>query len=801
MSRIVHFPPFELRPTTRSLLRNGQPVPLGARALDLLMVLVDARGALVTKEQLLQRVWPGLVVEEANVHVQVSLLRKVLGTGAIATVPGLGYRFAWPIGEGGGEHAVPHNLPAERTAFVGREADVSAAVQGLGAARWLTLAGIGGTGKTRLALRAARAAMPRFPDGVWWVDLAGIDEGGRLAPAIARATACPVSDEAQAEQALADHLKERRSLLVLDNCEHLLDAVATQGQLLLQACAGLTVLATSREAIALPGERVLPVRPLALPTSDAAFEALEACESVQLFVQAAIRAHPEFVLEPGNASSVAELCREVDGLPLALELAASQMQVIAPAQLLGLLRDRFRALGGPRRALARQATLRAVIQWSWEHLSPGEQTLLSALAVCAGGSDLETLQALMLPEAGGADAGLSLLGGLARLSDLSLITVTHRGAVARYRLLETVAQFALEQMGDRPGRLLALRHAHLDHFVMRTARWAAAWNGPDPAATLREADDEQANGARALDWALACGRWLDALRLAHHLFPWWTARSGAVHALETFERVFEAVPPHATDPLVAEVLCHAASVALRRGLPERARALAERGARRADASDALSARLDARIMLARVDERQGRLDDARARLDPVIVQARQQGLDKVLGDALNVLGQVQLEQKDVEGARVSFEESAQQSQRAGHLYDIAIDQLCLAIPALESGDAAQARHWMRAAAPLLTQVDHRYVEQMWLDLSAWVAAVEGDWRRAVESFRLADRFAASLQHGRSDHWRRVSGESLAHARAALGDAAWEAACVAGEAAPLQDAVARATAWVVGERGG
>ena len=794
MPRILRFPPFELRPTARTLLREGRPVPLGARALDVLLALVEGRGELVTKDQLMERGWPGLVVEEANIHVQISLLRKVIGSDAIATVPGLGYRFAWPVSDAANASPVPHNLPAERTAFVGREAALAAAQRQLDAARLMTLVGIGGTGKTRLARRLAESMMPRFPDGVWWVDLASVDDTGRVGQAIAQAAGCPVVDDVEPTKALADHLLHRRTLLVLDNCEHVIEAVARQVDLLLSQVPGLTVLATSRDALALSGEATVPVRPMAVPPAGASDD--DRCESVRLFVQAASQAHPDFTIVPTNAADIGDICRELDGLPLAIELAAAQMQVVSPSQLLAMLRERFRVLGGPRRALARQQTLRTVIQWSWEHLRLSEQRLLSALAVCVGGCDLETVLALVGPQGGDIAGAADTLAGLSRLSDLSLITVAHAGQVARYRLLETVTQFALEKISDGGDDLRVLRDRHLAHFVGRATRWATGWNGPDHEATLREADCNHENAARAMDWAVATDRWRDAVLLANHLFPWWMSRAGAHGALEAIERVLIVVPIDTADPVVADLLCHASSVAMRRGQLARSRELALRGARVAGRSGVPEAILDARIMVARIDEREGLLEAASTGLGPVIDEARQRGLDKVLGDALNVLGQVQLERKDLDAARASLIESALISQRLGHRYDIAVDGLCLATLALEADDAPEARRWMRTVAASRAAVDHRYVDQMWLDLAAWLAAAEGDWKRAVFSFRVADRFAASLQHGRSEHWRRVSGRCLEQARAAIGDAAWQAAWAGGELAALRAAVSDVDSWIV-----
>ena len=483
-------------------MRHGQPVRLGSRAFDVLLVLTQAGGALVSKDDLMQRAWPGLVVEEANVHVQISQLRKLLGADAIATVQGVGYRFARLLQADGSALGQRHNLPAERTPFVGRASALTAARERLEASRLVTLVGIGGIGKTRLALRLAARAVDEMPDGAWWVDLGPNDDPSRVGASIAQALGCRIDPKASARQALVDHLRSRRLLLVLDNCEHVLEAAAREIEALLDAAPGLLVLTTSREALGIPGETVMPVRPLETPTAQSSLAAMDGFESVRLFLQAAVQAHPDFVLDDANAADIAAICREVDGLPLAVELAAAQMQVLAPQQLLQVLRERFEVLGGPRRALPRQQTLRTIINWSWQNLGPMEQGLLSAVAGCAGGGDLDAVVGLADPRSSTAEA----VSGLARLADLSLITVVHGATAARYRVLETVSQFVVEKLTDC-GELAALRDRHLAHFCRRTTGWGSDWGGPHDARALADADLNHENVARAIDWALSRHRW------------------------------------------------------------------------------------------------------------------------------------------------------------------------------------------------------------------------------------------------------------------------------------------------------
>jgi DNA-binding winged helix-turn-helix (wHTH) protein len=289
---------FVLQPGERRLLDDGIPVALEPRTLDLLIALVERAGRLVTKDELLERIWPGKIVEEANLHVHVSSLRKVLDGGAIATVTGHGYRFTEsvlhvdvatfpPI-------AHPHNLPHPHDNFIGREDELLLLTQGLDRARLLTLTGIGGAGKTRLAIRLAECVAGSFPDGVCFVDLAPVAEGERVARAVAAALEMREEADKPIAETLIRHLAGRRRLLVLDNCEHLVEACAALTGRLLAAASPLRILVTSRERLDIAGEWVVPVRSLTMPppASDADAKMLVGFESVRLFVERARPAAP-----------------------------------------------------------------------------------------------------------------------------------------------------------------------------------------------------------------------------------------------------------------------------------------------------------------------------------------------------------------------------------------------------------------------------------------------------------------------------------------------------------------------------
>lgn len=482
---------FEVLPAQRQLLVEGKPAVLGARAFDLLLCLVEHRDRLVGKDELMARVWPGVVVEENNLTVQVSALRKVLGAAAIATLPGRGYRFTLvmppeslpselpavgpstkanpaPALSALDTSAAPHNLPAERSSFIGREQETAAVRGAIMGHRLVTLTGIGGSGKTRLALHVGAlelAAEPgRFPDGVFFVDLAPVADPNLVAQTLA--TACgltpgdsPAGISRSFIERLVSALAPRRCLLLLDNCEHLLDAAADTVDKLLAGCAHLVLLTTSREALGMEGEQVVPVPSLAVPDEFAPYAVTDA---MRLFADRAHAAQSTFRLDAQTLPAVAEICRRLDGIPLAIEFAAARVSHLSPAQVAERLGDRFRLLTGGRRRIARQQTLAAALDWSHDLLVVPEKTLFRRLAVFAGGFSLAAAEGVCSDDQVGRREVLDHVGSLVAKS---LVTVgqDERGET-RYRLLETVRLYAQGKL-DAADETRTLRSRHRDRYL------------------------------------------------------------------------------------------------------------------------------------------------------------------------------------------------------------------------------------------------------------------------------------------------------------------------------------------------
>ncbi len=396
-----------------------------------------------------------------------------------------------------------NNLPSELTSFVGRRAELTQIDDPLQRARLLTLTGAGGCGKTRLALQAAADAMDRHPDGVWWVELARLEDPTLLPAAVIGALGLREVLDRALQDTLVEHLRDRRALVVLDNCEHLLTACAELADVLLRGCPSLTILATSRAPLGVPGETTWRVPSMSLPAEPQSepIEALRQSDAVSLFIDRAMQVRRNFTITTANAPAVAQICHDLDGIPLAIELAAARVRMLAPEQIARALSDRFHLLtGGARTAMPRHQTLQASIDWSHELLNDGERTLLRRLAVFAGGWTLDAADQVCPGDGIHRYDVLDLLTGLV---DKSLVTTDEHGTETRYRLLETVRQYATGRLAEA-GEVDGLRDRHLAYHLAlaQTAEPQVLGAGRDEPA-LRSLAAELPNLRAALERAAA----------------------------------------------------------------------------------------------------------------------------------------------------------------------------------------------------------------------------------------------------------------------------------------------------------
>ncbi|MFE4756792.1 ATP-binding protein [Streptomyces mirabilis] len=414
------------------------------------------------------------------------------------------------------------NLPAAVTSFVGRRQEIGEVRRLLGAARLVTLTGAGGVGKTRLAIETGAEASPAFADGVWLVDLAPVRQPELVAQAVVTALGIPDQSTRPPVEQLIDHVARRQALILLDNCEHLVEACAVLTDRLLRACARVRVLATSRQVLGLVGEHVYQVPPLSVPDPDAPppAEALGRYESVRLLVDRATAIRPGFALSDANRDAVARLCARLDGIPLAIELAASRLRSLPLSEVVDRLEDRFALLtGGSPAALPRQRTLRALIDWSHELCTVEERLLWARLSVFAGGFDLAAAEGVC------ADDGLPrtrIVDLVDHLVAQSVVQAEERDGRIRYRMLETIREYGWDRLAATDERT-TLRTRHQEFYGRLADRIAAGWYGPGQEEGLARLRTDHRNLAAALEWSIGEGNAEQALALVAALRHHWCA--------------------------------------------------------------------------------------------------------------------------------------------------------------------------------------------------------------------------------------------------------------------------------------
>ena len=518
-SASVEFGRFRIEPHRRELLADGQPIKLGGLAFDLLIALIEASGAVVSKDVLLDRVWPGRIVEENRLQNQVSALRKAFGADhdLIRTVAGRGYQFTGQIRARSADSAVrsvravppgvpaasdsPTNLPGRVSELIGRDAEVEEILHLLAEHRLVTLTGVGGIGKTTLGFEVARHLLPEFADGIWVAELGPLSGPDLVFVTVAAALGLELTAGATSPERVANALGSKRLLLVLDNCEHVINAAASMAEALSRANPWARMMATSREPLRVSGECIYRVLPLGVP-AEGAEDPDEVLRhgAARLFVARARDADPHFSLDSRAAAAIAAICRRLDGMPLAIELAAARTASLGLEGLASRLDDRFRLLtGGRRTALPRQQTLRATLDWSYELLSEPERAVLRRLAVFPGGFTLEAASTVVASAEIGASDGVDHVPDLV---EKSLVVADGAGATVNYRLLETMRAYALDKLAQA-GELeqVARRHAeyHRDLFERAESEWETRPATEWLADYGRRIDDVRT----ALDWAFS----------------------------------------------------------------------------------------------------------------------------------------------------------------------------------------------------------------------------------------------------------------------------------------------------------
>ncbi|MEO6350532.1 MAG: tetratricopeptide repeat protein [Candidatus Limnocylindrales bacterium] len=617
---------------------------------------------------------------------------------------------------------LPNNLPRHLTTFIGRRRDVTEVTQLTTEGALVTLTGAGGVGKTRLCLQVAAEVLENFVDGAWLVELETITDEALVAQQVAATLGAAGASDADAEEALIGHLKSREALIILDNCEHLVAASARLSNVLLKSCPGLRILATSRESLGVPGERTYPVRSLDLPEeADVAdMERLTSYEAVTLFAERARAADPSFAVATENAAAVIEICRRLDGIPLALELAAARVRALTVQQIAERLDERFRLLtGGSRTVMPRHQTLRAAIEWSFGLLPNAERAVLWRLSAFTGSFSLEAAEAVSV----GQDVeDIEVIDHLTRLIEKSL--VNRQGD--RYRILETVRGFARERSlenGESQGAYGRHRDWYLE-FVRKAA--PTFFRGPESTDWLARLEVEYDNVRAALAWSLndrgAAGA---ALELVAGLWRFWEIRGYLVEGRQWIEQILGATDGN-TSLLRADVLTGAGILAAAQGDHTAAvRLHAESLAAHRKIGDRQSINY-ALHNLANATLHEG--DHARARelYEEVVATGRSGGDRRGLPIALFHLAEVCDRQGDYDAARDHFEEAIDIARAERDFWATAYALTSYAQAAMRRGNSDDARRMYDESLAIYRELGDKRGEARAMTLLADLASANGD---------------------------------------------------------------------------
>ena len=641
----------------------------------------------------------------------------------------------------------PNNLPVQLTSFVGRENEIVELKQELESHRLVTLTGSGGTGKTRLSLQVAAELLEKFDHGVWFVELAPLTDPDLIPQTILSTIGVQEQQGKTPLEVLKEYLHEKQTLIVLDNCEHLVSASAEVANKLLNAAPKLKILASSREALGVKGEMSYPVPSLSLPDIKhlPVIEQLSQYEAVRLFIDRALLVAPHFLVDKDNAPHIAQICCRLDGIPLAIELAVARIKMLSVEQISKRLDDRFRLLtGGARTALPRQQTLRALIDWSYDILPENERLLLRRLSVFAGGWTLEAAEEVCV---GQNDTSYSqsilsydVLDLLSQLVNKSLVVViaeVSQSGETRYRMLKTIRQYAREKLLEAGGGEI-IRQRHLVYFVKLVEQAEPELYRSNQAFWLNKLDDELDNLRMALEWALA----IDAesgLRIAALPWRWWDMHGYFREMGEWLSQFLERYV--VADSLHAQALVNYSICLIRQGNFAEALEIAGQGLQMALTLSDKQAEAHSLHILGALTGFHGKVEEGILLLEQSLHLYRALGYK--IGQA-NVLSALATNSDNLERAAAFAREGLQINRELGNLSGIADSLIPLTRLTIWSGDFSSPAAWLEEALAIVRQVGDQTTEENILMISGVLAYWQGNYPRAHTYYKEVIQLSEKL---------------------------------------------------------
>lgn len=707
----------------------------------------------------------------------------------------------------------PNNLPQQLTSFIGRELETEDLKSLLERSRLVTLTGSGGTGKTRLGLQVAANSLERFPDGVWMVELAPLTDAERVPSTVANVLGVKEETERAILEGIKDRLKAQNLLLILDNCEHLLDACAMLADTILRSCPDIKILATSREGLGISGEQRYRVPSLSLPNIDLRSSPLRIndYEAVRLFVDRAQLHQPQFAVTTANETALASICSRLDGIPLAIELAAARVRTFSLEDIESKLDHRFRLLtGGSRTELPRQQTLKALTDWSYELLNDLEKGLLRRLSVFAGGFDLEGCERVCSDHEIDAFEVMELLNSLC---DKSLVIADHLGNRTRYRLLETVRQYGRDLLIEH-GEDVHWRSQHLRYFLELAQRSESNLGGQDSQIWLDLLDLEFENFAVAMENSLTDPEGPSlGQRLGAALWRFWMMRGQVFAGRRMIRKVLEVSDCDQPTKELAKCLHSAGTLSIIQTDYDDARRLLGLAADMAHEVGELGAEAGSRVNLATIEQSDGDLERALAQfkvslaifeelgdvrgesialtclgsvscdlrdlesaeryIRRSIEIARKQGNREALTNGLNNLGVVLRNGGHEAAAREAYEESLSIAIELGLVWDISMTKVNLATCARMRDEPLAAREFLLAAKDSLIKIGNRRHQSNWLDEASWVELSLGNPEQALKLMAAAESILRSVEDVKKPYEELVQDQLISALRKSVSPERWD----------------------------